>query len=296
MTAADSLLLNNYSLLFSCNVSLPLCLLILSLSDSCYYCISLLQIVGDIHGQYYNIVHIFKTNGFPSPDHPYIFNGDYTDRGPFSIECLLSLLLIKLNCDECIHMTRGNHESSYFYNDKLRTQVQAMYGEETWQLVIDVLNELPIGIVLDKHILVMHAGIPRLDLDIESIRKIKKGGEPDEETEDGSLLTDLLWVETTENKGISVEANRGHLFGPDITEKFLQTNNLDLIVRGHSYTRFGYYKSHNDSVITIHSAPRMEEEEMQYGAFMNIYSADGKMHIEQFQSTTTPMMIDWRTL
>ena len=196
-------------------------------------------------------------------------------------------------------MTRGNHESSYFYNVKLRTQVQAMYGEETWQLVIDVLNELPIGIVLDKHILVMHAGIPRLDLDIESIRKIKKGGEPDEETEDGSLLMDLLWAETTENKGISVEANRGYLFGPDITEKFLQTNNLDLIVRGHSYTRFGYYKSHNDSVITIHSAPRMleeEEEEMHYGTFMNIYSIDGKMHIEQFQSTTTPMMIDWRTL
>jgi serine/threonine-protein phosphatase 5 len=189
-------------------------------------------------------------------------------------------------------MTRGNHESNAFYNGKLRTQVQAMYGEETWQLVIDVLNELPIGIVLDKHILVMHAGIARPDLDIKSIRKIKKGAEP----EDGSLLIDLLWADTTEDKGISVEANRGYLFGPDITEKFLQTNNLDLIVRGHSYTRFGYYKSHNDSVITIHSAPRMEEEEMHYGAFMNIYSADGKMHIEQFQSTTTPMMIDWRTL
>jgi len=101
-----------------------------------------------------------------------------------------------------------------------------MYGEETWQLVIDVLNELPIGIVLDKHILVMHAGIPRLDLDIESIRKIKKGGEPDEETEDGSLLMDLLWAETTENKGISVEANRGYLFGPDITEKFLLKINI----------------------------------------------------------------------
>lgn len=193
-------------------------------------------------------------------------------------------------------MTRGNHESSYFYNGKLRTQVQAMYGEETWQLVIDVLNELPIGIVLDKHILVMHAGVARPDLDIKSIRKIKKGAEPDEETEDGSLLIDLLWVDTTEDKGISVEHNRGSSFGPDITEKFLQTNNLDLIVRGHSYTRFGYYKSHNDSVITIHSAPAIGRKKMHYGAFMNIYSADGKMHIEQFQSTTTPMMIDWRTL
>lgn len=193
-------------------------------------------------------------------------------------------------------MTRGNHELKAYYNGDLRTQVQAMYGEEIWQLVIDVLNELPIGIVLDKHILVMHAGIARPDLDIKSIRKIKRGAEPDEETEDGSLLIDLLWADITEDKGISVEADRGKLFGPDITEKFLQTNNLDLIVRGHSYTRFGYYKSHNDSVITIHSAPNSGMKQMQYGAFMNIYSADGKMHIEQFQSITTPMMIDWRTL
>jgi len=193
-------------------------------------------------------------------------------------------------------MTRGNHELSDFYNGKLRTQVLALYGEETWQLVIDVLNELPIGIVLDTHILVMHAGIARPDLDIMNIRKIKKGADPDVETEDGSLLIDLLWADTTEDKGISVEPDRGNEFGPDITEKFLQTNNLDLIVRGHSYTEFGYYKSHDGSVITIHSAPDIEKKQIQYGAFMNIYSADGKMHIEQFQSTTTPMMIDWRTL
>ena len=72
----------------------------------------ILTICGDTHGQYFDVLNIFDKFGWPSDDHYYLFNGDFVDRGSWSIEVIMLLLLIKTALPNSLYLTRGNHETT----------------------------------------------------------------------------------------------------------------------------------------------------------------------------------------
>ena len=49
------------------------------------------NVVGDVHGQFYDLLNIFKIQGFPSESNMFLFNGDFVDRGVFGVECVVLL-------------------------------------------------------------------------------------------------------------------------------------------------------------------------------------------------------------
>ena len=68
------------------------------------------SLVGDIHGQYYDLLKILDVGGSPEST-KYCFLGDYVDRGSFSTECFILLAAIKINYPDKFTLLRGNHES-----------------------------------------------------------------------------------------------------------------------------------------------------------------------------------------
>jgi len=79
------------------------------------------KIFGDIHGQYCDLLHMFKEMSdknkndqcdyIISKNTKYLFMGDYVNRGKQSCEVICLLFALKVRYPNQIIILRGNHES-----------------------------------------------------------------------------------------------------------------------------------------------------------------------------------------
>lgn len=60
----------------------------------------------------YNFTLIKLQNNPPAVDNPYVFNGDFVDRGPNSVEISVLLFAFLVIFPNEIYINRGNHEDN----------------------------------------------------------------------------------------------------------------------------------------------------------------------------------------
>jgi len=237
-----------------------------------------LTVVGDIHGQLFDLLKIFATNGEPSASNRYLFDGDFVDRGKHGAEVVLILAAWKVLYPDYVHLLRGNHEVStineyYGFDEELRIK----YPKESGMRLKfnNCFALLPVWCIIQERIFVVHGGLPKdaPRTTIPALRHLQKVLEPAQE----SLFQDLLWSDPQEPEGMIVsERGAGVTWGPDITEDFLQRNSLEMIIRAHQLCQDGYRMQHNGKVLTVFSAPNYCGR---LGNFATIAKIDPKLAI-----------------
>ncbi|KAL9906026.1 retinal degeneration C isoform 2-T6 [Glossina fuscipes fuscipes] len=223
-----------------------------------------ITICGDLHGKLDDLLVIFYKNGLPSPENPYIFNGDFVDRGKKGLEVFLILLACYLAFPHSVYLNRGNHEDSvmnarYGFIREVETKYQNN-SERILKLIDEVYRWLPLGSVIDDSVLVVHGGISD-QTDLNIIKKL-----------DRSKVFDMMWSDPQHIDGCvpNVLRGAGTYFGPDVTSQFLKKHKLQLLVRSHECKVDGYEFNHNDLLVTIFSASNYYAIGSNRGAYMKL--------------------------
>jgi len=226
------------------------------------------KIVGDIHGQYTDLIRMFEMCGFP-PSSNYLFLGDYVDRGKQSLETILLLMCYKLKYPENFFLLRGNHECANV------TRVYGFYDEckrrcniKIWKGFIDTFNTLPIAAIVAGKIFCVHGGLSPSLSHMDDIRNIARPTD----VPDYGLLNDLLWSDPAdmENDWESNERGVSYCFGKKVIMEFLQRHDFDLVCRAHMVVEDGYEFFNDRILVTVFSAPNYCGEFDNWGAVMSV--------------------------
>jgi serine/threonine-protein phosphatase PP1 catalytic subunit len=213
------------------------------------------KIVGDIHGQYTDLIRMFEMCGFP-PNANFLFLGDYVDRGKQSLETILLLFCYKLKFPENFFMLRGNHECANV------TRVYGFYDEckrrcniKVWKTFVDTFNCLPIAAIVAGKIFCVHGGLSPSLTHMDDIRQIARPTD----VPDYGLLNDLLWSDPADMESDWEANERGvsYCFGKKVIMEFLQRHDFDLVCRAHMVVEDGYEFFNDRILVTVFSAPNV---------------------------------------
>ncbi|TGO61447.1 hypothetical protein BCON_0027g00340 [Botryotinia convoluta] len=226
------------------------------------------KIVGDIHGQYSDLIRMFEMCGFP-PSSNFLFLGDYVDRGKQSLETILLLLCYKIKYPENFFLLRGNHECANV------TRVYGFYDEckrranvKVWKTFVDVFNCLPIAAIVAGKIFCVHGGLSPALSHMDDIRNIARPTD----VPDYGLLNDLLWSDPADQEADWEQSERGvsYSFGKKVIQEFLLRHDFDLVCRAHMVVEDGYEFFEGRVLVTVFSAPNYCGEFDNYGAVMSV--------------------------
>ncbi|KAM3578115.1 hypothetical protein VYU27_000211 [Nannochloropsis oceanica] len=257
-------------------------------------------VVGDLHGQLTDLLYIIDAIGPPSDTNKIIFNGDFVDRGPASLQVTLILFALQLAAPEHIFLNRGNHEdASICCVYGFMKECLAAYDEITFSMFVEVFRHLPLATIIDSQVIVLHGGLfSQSGVSLEDLmaadRKMysldkssmtpsqfqSSSPEKSPQTDDDAkrqhylieLVTEMLWSDPQPIEGrLPNPRGEGIIFGTEPTIEFLKTNDLRLIVRSHECVRSGFDQPFEgdgkDLLCTIFSASNYAGSG-NHGAFM----------------------------
>lgn len=211
--------------------------------------VSRLIVVGDLHGDYECLTTILSSI---DPDEAIlVFLGDYIDRGEQSPQVVYEVLNLKLRKPSSVLLLMGNHEGPPelpVYPHDFPLYLTLLYGpswRKVYHSIMECFRYFYVCSILEGLLFMVHGGVPTRPVTQESLANAHQ---------DIELLEELLWNDPMPNEGVCTSPRgAGFLFGPDVTERFLKTMGVKVVIRAHEPCEGGYEVHHDGMLMTIFS-------------------------------------------
>ena len=220
-----------------------------------------LTVVGDLHGQLGDLLHILDESGWPSATNKYIFNGDFVDRGVQGVEVVCVLLCLYAAMPQFVFLNRGNHEDHAIccvYG--FQRECKEKYDELTFGMFVEVFRHLPLFAIVNDAVFVVHGGLfhdvnAKLSdlIEIDRTDYTAKPPVPYPDSIQGlspldarkeylrQLQRDALWSDPSDTDVLAKnQRGSGVVFGPEVCRRFLTNNGLSMVIRSHECVRHGF--------------------------------------------------------
>jgi len=279
-------------------------------------------VFGDIHGNFPDMIFFLsKVIAFDDIMLKYtstnlLFLGDYVDRGPHGVECIMYLLALKCIAPKKVSLLRGNHESPEVNGDvdvygySFKYQCFERFGRdkgmEIWVAINEVFQFLPVIANIDKKIFCVHGGLPQYtggeDRRLEILSDPSFPRVPVVQCNDMSnvaqrmIINDLLWSDpSTPGAPVDQFGFGPNPRGPDIktfggraVDMFCERYNFQYIFRAHQEKADGLRVSDSARVVTIFSTSDYAGHQNGAGC---VLVAEGKIRMA-IKKPRTAVMLD----
>ena len=226
------------------------------------------KIFGSINGQYNDLMRYFSLFGRPSElkgdieSCDYLFLGNFTNRGAFSLETVCLLLALKIKYNGHFHLLRGNQEDIeisklYGLADECKEKLKEDINQPNsiFQQLCNLFEYLPLAAVINNQIFCAHSGISKNGLYLKEIQRLTFPIK----IKSCQIAKDLLWntpniyENTNFNKLFPIEY-KPEQFNANSLDTLFNNNKLKLMIRSHDVCQKGIGNCFGDRLITIFSS------------------------------------------
>lgn len=216
-------------------------------------------IIGDIHGNLSSLNKIIDLIDELNPEF-IVSLGDIVDRGPLQLECLMTVISLKIVYPNKFYWLKGNHETEemnrqYGFFDFF---IKKVGQENQFHHILDIYDELPYCAVLNDQFLCVHGGLAK---DVEILQKLKQIDDGILKKETYNSLEDslfqLMWNDPKEGLSGFKESFRGpgiYYFGKDVVDTYLEKYGIKCIIRAHECFPEGFRWFFEGKLLSIFSA------------------------------------------